>query len=90
VSAAVALSGLIGFVGLVVPHLVRRVVGADQRYVVPLSFIVGATFVVVSDAVARSLFTVASTTIPVGAVTAMVGAPLFFVLLVRARSMESA
>jgi len=83
VSAAVALSGLVGFVGLVVPHLVRLVVGADQRYVVPLSLVGGGAFVVLADAVARSLFSVAETAIPVGAVTALVGAPLFVALLIR-------
>lgn len=83
VSAAVALSGMVGFVGLVVPHLVRLAVGPDQRYVVPLSLVVGAAFVVAADAAARALFALAGTAIPVGAVTALVGAPLFVVLLVR-------
>jgi iron complex transport system permease protein len=80
-AAAVAVSGLIGFVGLVVPHLVRLVVGPNTRLVLPLSAIGGAILLASADLVARLLGG-----IPVGVVTAVVGAPFFLVLLRRART----
>ncbi len=83
VGCAVAFSGMIGFVGLLVPHMVRLGFGADHRTVLPLSAAFGAAFLVAADALARSLFPLAGTALPVGAVTAVVGAPLFFVLLRR-------
>ena len=83
VGSAVAYTGLIGFVGLLVPHMVRFGRGADHRAVIPLSAVAGATFLVAADAVARRLFAVADTVIPVGVVTAFLGVPLFFVLLHR-------
>ena len=83
VAAAVAFTGLIGFVGLVVPHLVRLRVGADARRVLPLSMLAGALFLMLADALARALFPVAQTSIPVGAVTAFAGVPLFFVVFAR-------
>jgi iron complex transport system permease protein len=81
VGAAVAVAGPIGFVGLLVPHLLRLVVGASHRALLPLSFIGGGTFVVVADIVARTLLAPAE--IPVGIVTAALGAPFFLALLVR-------
>jgi iron complex transport system permease protein len=81
VGAAVAIAGPIGFVGLVVPHLVRLLVGASHRALVPLSFIGGGVFVVAADIVARTL--VAPAEIPVGIVTAALGTPFFLALLVR-------
>jgi len=85
VGAAVAASGLIGFVGLAVPHMLRLAIGADNRLLVPASGIAGAAFLVLADAAARSILmhTGYATELPVGAVTAMVGAPLFLVLLRR-------
>jgi iron complex transport system permease protein len=80
-AAAVAISGLIGFVGLVVPHLVRLVVGPNARAVVPLSAAGGAGLMIVADLVARM-----AGYIPVGVVTALLGAPFFLVLLRRART----
>lgn len=80
-SVAVAFSGLIGFVGLIVPHAVRLVAGPDHRQLVPLSALVGAAFLVVADAAARVV--VAPAMLPVGVVTAMVGGPFFLFLLVR-------
>ena len=80
-AAAVSVSGLIGFVGLVVPHLVRLVTGPSARRVLPLSAIGGAILLVVADAVARILGE-----IPVGVVTAAIGAPFFLVILRRART----
>lgn len=80
-AAAVAVSGLIGFVGLVVPHLVRMVVGPNARLVIPLSALFGACLLVFADLVARMLGE-----IPVGVVTAVIGAPFFLFLLRRART----
>jgi iron complex transport system permease protein len=85
VGAAVALTGLVGFVGLVVPHAVRLVAGPDHRVVLPASALGGAAFLVLADAIARVLFRGLGTEPPVGAVTALLGAPLF-VLLLRRRS----
>ena len=83
VGAAVALTGLVGFVGLVVPHAVRLVAGPDHRVVLPASALGGAAFLIVADAIARLLFRGLGTEPPVGAVTALVGAPLFVLLLRR-------
>jgi len=80
-AAAVAVSGLIGFVGLVVPHVVRLVVGPNARVVLPLSAGVGAALLIAADLGARLLGD-----IPVGVVTAIVGAPFFLALLRRAQS----
>ena len=77
-AAAVSVSGLIGFVGLVVPHVVRILVGPNARLVLPLSAIGGALLMVVADLIARLLGE-----IPVGVITAVLGAP-FFLLLLRA------
>jgi len=85
VGAAVAASGLIGFVGLAVPHIMRLWFGADHRLLVPASGLAGAAFLVLADAAARTLLmhTGYATELPVGAITAMVGAPLFMILLRR-------
>ncbi len=80
-AAAVAISGLIGFVGLVVPHVVRLIVGPGARRVIPLSALVGATLLVAADLVARLVGD-----IPVGVVMALLGAPFFLVLLYRSRT----
>ncbi|MFE5330143.1 FecCD family ABC transporter permease [Embleya sp. NPDC056575] len=79
-ASAVAISGLIGFVGIVVPHLVRRFVGGSYRRVLPMSLLCGATFLVLTDVLARTL--TAPGELPIGVVTAFVGAP-FFVLVLR-------
>ncbi len=81
--AAVALAGMIGFVGLIVPHLVRRAVGPDHRLLVPASALLGAAFLVLADALARLLFLPLGTEPPVGAVTAFLGGPFFLWLLRR-------
>ncbi|GIW19912.1 MAG: ABC transporter permease [Chloroflexota bacterium] len=80
-AAAVAVAGLVGFVGLVVPHLVRLVVGPNARHVLPLSAIAGALLLVVADLGARLLGN-----LPVGVVTAVLGAPFFLALLRRTRA----
>lgn len=78
-AAAVAVSGLIGFVGLVVPHVVRRLAGSAHRVVLPLSLVVGGAFLVLADLIARTVISPAE--LPIGVVTAFVGAPFFAALL---------
>jgi len=80
-SAAVSLAGPIGFVGIVVPHLVRLMVGVDHRLVLPASALFGAAFLVGCDLVARTVL--APVEVPVGVVTALLGGPFFLWLLVR-------
>jgi iron complex transport system permease protein len=80
-AAAVSLAGPIGFIGIVVPHLVRLIVGVDHRLVLPASALFGASFLVVCDLGARTLL--APLEIPVGVITAMLGGPFFLWLLVR-------
>jgi len=82
-AAAVAVAGVIGFVGLVVPHVVRLLVGPDHRVLLPTSAVAGAIFLVATDTLARS----AAATLPVGVVTAAVGAP-FFLFLLRKREVH--
>jgi len=86
VGAIVSLTGLIGFVGLVVPHVLRRTIGPDHRVLLPMSLLTGASAVVVCDLCARISFRWLGTEPPVGAVTAIVGGPMFLVLLYRTRS----
>jgi iron complex transport system permease protein len=81
VGASVASSGSVGYVGLVIPHLVRLSFGSDNRLVIPAAAIAGATFVIVADTLARTL--IAPRELPVGAITALIGAPLFIYLLKR-------
>jgi iron complex transport system permease protein len=80
--AVVSVSGIIGFVGLIIPHLVRMAFGADHRLLLPLSAIWGGVFLVIADTVARVVL--APNEVPVGVVTAALGAP-FFILLLRQR-----
>ncbi|TDC47375.1 iron ABC transporter permease [Jiangella ureilytica] len=82
-AAAVSVSGLIGFVGIVVPHIVRMLAGSSYRIVLPLAAALGATFLVVADLVARTV--VSPGELPVGVVTAFVGAPFFTLVLRSAR-----
>ena len=82
--AAVAVSGVIGFVGLVVPHVMRLLVGPDHRILLPTSALAGATFLVATDTVARS----GAAQLPVGIVTAFLGAP-FFLYLLRTREVHA-
>jgi iron complex transport system permease protein len=81
IGGAVSVSGLIGFVGLLVPLLLRLLLGADHRLLVPAAALGGGAFLVVTDTLARTLL--APTELPVGAITALVGGPLFLVLLRR-------
>ena len=83
VGAGVALAGMIGFVGLVVPHLVRLLIGAAHRYVLAGSLLLGATLTILADLVARVVVVPAE--LPVGLVTSAIGAPFFLWLIARAR-----
>jgi iron complex transport system permease protein len=81
VGASVASSGSVGYVGLVIPHLVRLSIGSDNRTAIPAAALAGALFVIVADTVARTV--IAPRELPVGAITALIGAPLFVYLLRR-------
>lgn len=81
-AAAVSVSGIIGFIGLVVPHMVRIIIGPDHRLLIPASVLVGASVLVLADTAARTVF--GSFELPVGVVTAFFGAP-FFIYLLRTR-----
>ncbi len=82
VAGAVAVSGVISWVGLVIPHLARMLVGPDHRVLLPASFLIGAAYLIMIDTLSRS---VTAGEIPLGVITALVGAPVFFVLLRRNR-----
>jgi iron complex transport system permease protein len=82
-AAAVAFSGLIGFIGLIVPHLVRILWGPDYRHLVPLSILGGCTGLLLADVLARVIL--APETLPVGIVTALAGAPFFLWVLRRSK-----
>ncbi|MCY1271982.1 Hemin transport system permease protein HmuU [compost metagenome] len=84
VGAAVAAAGLIGFIGLVVPHLVRLLAGPDHRVLLPASALAGASLLLFADLAARLLLAPAE--LPIGIVTALIGAPFFIYLLVRGRA----
>ena len=79
-AASVSFSGMIGWVGLVVPHLCRKVLGSDHRYLMPGSFLCGAAFLLLVDDVSRNLLAVE---IPIGILTALIGAPFFLYLITR-------
>jgi len=85
VGAIVSVTGLIGFVGLVVPHALRRLSGPDHRMLLPLSMLTGAAALVVCDVLGRVAFRFLGTEPPVGAITAVVGGPVFLALLVGTR-----
>jgi iron complex transport system permease protein len=86
-ASAVAVSGLIGFVGIIVPHVVRRLAGGSYRVVLPLSLLGGAVFLVLADVVARTALAPAE--LPLGVVTAFVGAPFFIGVLRTTRRVET-
>ncbi|GGA85151.1 heme ABC transporter permease [Brucella endophytica] len=83
VGASVAVSGGIGFVGIIVPHLLRLVIGPDHRYLLPASALLGAILLLIADAVSRTI--VAPAELPIGIVTALAGAPFFLWILLRRR-----
>ncbi len=79
VGAIVSVSGIIGFVGLIIPHLSRLIFGIDNRIIIPASFFIGSAYLILADTLARNIISPAE--IPVGAVTAIIGAPIFIYLL---------
>jgi iron complex transport system permease protein len=81
-SASVAVGGMIGWVGLIVPHIARLTVGPDNRRLLPASLLMGATFLLVVDDLARIL---TDAELPLGVLTAAIGAPLFLVLLAHSQ-----
>ena len=83
-AACVSVSGIIGFVGLIAPHIVRLFSGPKHKWLLPLSFLLGAVLLVVCDTVSRSII---ASEIPVGIVTAVIGAP-FFIYLLRKKKTE--
>ena len=85
-TAVVSVSGLIGFVGIVVPHAMRLIFGSSYRLLLPLSMLFGAAFLVLTDVAARSL--IAPAELPIGVVTALLGAPFFLVVLRRGRAIS--
>lgn len=85
-AAAVSVSGVIGFVGLIVPHLVRLLVGPDYRLLMPISLVVGGIYVIIADTLARTLLS--PTEIPLGVVTAFLGAPFFAYLLKKRKQAQ--
>lgn len=86
VAAAVSTSGIIGFVGLVVPHFVRLVAGPDHRFLIPASALLGGSLLIATDMVARVI--IAPTELPVGIITALIGAPMFIYLLKKRRKLR--
>ena len=84
-AAAVAAAGAIGFVGIIVPHTVRLLLGPSYRVVLPMSFLLGAAFLMLADAAARTVVSPAE--LPIGVITAMVGAP-FFLFVMRSRRLR--
>ncbi len=87
-AAAVAVSGLIGFVGIIVPHLIRLTAGPSYRIVLPVSMIGGAAFLVLTDIAARTVESPAE--IPIGVLTAAIGAPFFLFVLRSRRARQDA
>ena len=84
VGAIVALCGPIGFIGMMVPHICRLIVGTDHRWLIPASLMFGGGFLVVCDTIARLI--IAPAEIPVGVITTLLGGPFFLWLLIRSRS----
>lgn len=82
--AAVAVSGTIGFVGLVIPHLTRLLWGPDHKHLLPLSILTGSGFLILADLIARTI--ISPTELPIGVITAIIGAPVFAMILMNRRT----
>jgi iron complex transport system permease protein len=82
-AVSVSFFGIIAFVGLVVPHIVRRLVGNDERFLIPASALFGGSFLLISDIIARTI--ISPIVLPVGILTSFIGAPLFIYLLIKGR-----
>lgn len=85
ISVSVTVAGVIGWVGLVIPHICRRLVGANHGYVMPLSIVAGAFFMLLIDTIARSI---SSAEIPIGILTALIGAPIFTAIFIMKRKRQ--
>ena len=81
-NSCVTITGIIGWVGLVIPHICRMLIGVDHQKLLPISIIVGAIFMIIVDLIARSAI---AAEIPIGIITALVGAPFFACLFYRTR-----
>ncbi len=84
VGSSIAVTGIIGFIGLVIPHFLRLLSGTDYRYLLPASAITGALFLIAADTVARTI--IAPAELPIGILTALIGAPFFLWLILRSRT----
>lgn len=80
-AVTVSFLGVIGFIGLVAPQMVRRLIGGDHRFLIPISALMGSLLLLVSDTFARTI--ISPIVLPVGAVTSFLGAPLFLYLLIK-------
>lgn len=85
-AASVAIAGMIGWIGLIIPHMARFMVGPNCKVLLPMSFLVGGSFLLLVDNVARNLFTVE---VPLGILTSIIGAPFFFYLLLKRKKEQS-
>ena len=81
--AAVAVSGTIGFVGLVIPHIIRQIWGPDHKHLLPLSLLIGSGFLILADLVARMV--ISPSELPIGVITSLIGAPAFALILLKRR-----
>lgn len=86
-ASVVSFAGLLGFVGLIVPHIARRLCGSNTKHLIGCSLLIGPTLVLIGDLLGRILF--APSEIPVGIMMALIGAPFFFMLLLRRRNHDS-
>lgn len=84
--SAVAVSGTIGFVGLVIPHLSRLLWGPDHKHLLPLSILTGSGFLILADLISRTI--ISPTELPIGVITALIGAPVFAIILMQKKRME--
>ena len=85
-AASVSVAGMIGWIGLIIPHMARFIVGPNNKVLLPMASLVGASFLLLVDNVARLLFTVE---IPLGILTSIIGAPFFFYLLIKRKREQS-
>jgi iron complex transport system permease protein len=83
-AAAVAVAGIISFVGLIIPNIARLIIGADYRYSIPFSILLGAIFLVIADLLSRTI--IAPSEIPVGIITSFIGAPVFIWLILKRKN----
>ena len=85
-ASIISFTGVIGFIGLVAPHMVRYIVGGDNKFVVPGSILMGAIILVIADVISRSLYGFGN--VPIGIVMSFIGAPVFLYLIVRKKSQK--